>query len=215
MSRAPITKRNPYTPKSGRFSGRTFYTEREYRNALAQTKGFKSWSDQQKQSKPVRSARELQTLRPSERDARARALEALSRMRNDGVSMRAAAKESGITVNALKRHAGTALVKDSRGRFVAKASDKLARSMVFPTERGMISLNVRDSRTASRISEYWSAVHTYLRTGETFGLRKFRGKSVSVEKRKYPFITEPSLLDRLFDAGELTFDDIYDVLEAA
>lgn len=215
MARSPITKRNPYTPKSGQFAGRTFYTEREYRNALAQAKGFTSWNDQQQQRRRVENARDVLALRPSEQTARARALEALAMMRTDGMSMRAAAKSSGITVNALKRHAGNALTKDNRGRYVAKAWDRLARSIVFPTESGLISLNVKNSRTASRISDYWHAVNTYLRSGDDYGLRKFRGKAIRVEKREYAFITDKGMLDRLFDAGELTFDDIYDVMEAA
>ncbi len=215
MPRPPITRKNPYTPKSGAVAGITFTSERQYRNALARTKGFKSWDEQQRQARKVGSVRDLAALRPSERNARGRALEALSKMRNDGLSMQAAAKAVGITPNALKRHAGNALVKDHRGRYAAKASDKLARSIVFPTESGLVSLNVRDSRTASRISDFWNAVHTYLRSGDQYGLRKFRGRVISVEKRKYAFITDPDTLDRLFDADELTFDDIYNVMEAA
>ena len=215
MARPPITRKNPYTPKSGQFAGITFTSERQYRNALARAKGFRSWSDQQRQSRKVRSADDAVKLRPSEMEARQRALDALSRMRTDGLSMSAAAREAGTTVNAIKRHAGTALVQTEGGRYRAKRTDRISRALQFPTESGMITLHVRDSRSASRTSAYWHAVRRYIATGDDKGLRKFRGKVVRVNKRGYPFVTDTDVLDRLFDAGELSFDDIYDVMEAA
>ena len=42
MPRLPITRAHPYTPRSGAFTGRRFYSERQYRNALARRKGFSS-----------------------------------------------------------------------------------------------------------------------------------------------------------------------------
>ncbi len=42
MARPPITRRNPYSPKSGAAAGLTFYSERQYRNHLARTKGYSS-----------------------------------------------------------------------------------------------------------------------------------------------------------------------------
>jgi hypothetical protein len=215
MARPPITRKNPYTPRSGQFAGITFASERQYRNALARTRGFTSWSEQQRQTRKVRSGAEVAKLRPSEREARSRALEALSRMRSEGLSLRAAAKASGTTANAVRRHAGSALERTNNGRYRAKESDRLVRGLRFPTESGVVTLNVKDSRTSSRLADYWHAVRTYLRTGNTIGLRKFRNKHIRVDKRAYRFITDPDLLDRLFDAGELSFDDIYDIMEAA
>jgi len=214
MARPPITRKNPYTPKSGKVAGITFTSERQYRNALAREKGFTSWSGQQRQARKVRDTSDVNKLRPSERQARARALDALSRMRNDGLSLSAAAKEAGTTVNAVKRHAGSALTKTS-GRFTAKRMDRLARAMRFPTDDGLITLEIRDSRTATRISAYWHAVRAYLHTGDTSRLRAFRGKKIHVQKRAYFFVTDPTTLDRLFDAGELDIDDLYDMREAA
>ncbi len=215
MARAPITRRNPYTPKSGKVAGITFTSERQYRNALARDKGFTSWSQQQKQAKKVRGAEDVSKLRPAEREARGRALTALSKMRSDGLSLKAAASEAGTTVNAIKRHAGSALTKTSGGRFRVKTSDRLVRSVRFPTETGSIGLDVKDSRSASRIAAYWNAVKKYVETGDASGLRRFRGKVVRVNKRGYPFITDTKVLDRLADAGELNFDDLYELMEAA
>lgn len=215
MARAPITKANPYTPQSGRFAGRTFHTERQYRDALAQAKGFRNWTAQQQSSRKVRSTGELVALRPAERDARSRALNALSLMRTEGLSLRSAAKASGTTVNTVKRHAGSGIERSDGGRYVAKGSDRISRTLLFPTESGLISLNIRDSRSASRLSAYWSAVRDYIAEGKTGGLRKFRGKSIRVDKRAHYFITDPETLNRLYDAGELTFDDIYGAIKEA
>lgn len=216
MARAPITRRNPYTPKSGKLAGITFTSERQYRNALAREKGFRSWADQQQQSRKIKDAGDVSKLRPAERDARTRSLNALSDMRTDPkLSLQQAAKSNNTTVNAIKRHAGSALTKTSGGRFRAKKTDRLVRSVRFPTESGSIGLDVKDSRSASRISAYWNAVKKYVETGDASGLRKFRGKVVRVNKRGYPFITDTKVLDRLADAGELVFDDLYGLMEAA
>lgn len=215
MARVPITRRNPYSPKSGTASGLIFTSERQYRNHLARAKGFTSWSQQQKQTRKIRGGEDTAKLRPSERAARGRALDALSRMRSDGMSLQAAAKASGTTVNAVKRHAGSALDQTPGGRYRAKNTDRLVRSLNFPTETGIIGLDVKDSRSAKRIAAYWNAVKTYIETGDASGLRRFRGKVVRVNKRGYPFITDTGTLDRLADAGELAFDDLYELLEAA
>lgn len=215
MSRPSITRRNPYTPKSGAAAGLTFYSERQYRQHLARAKGYSSWSAQQQASRKVRSGGDVARLRPAEREARGRALDALSKMRSDGLSLQAAARASGTTVNAIKRHAGPALERTESGRYKAKQSDRLVRSLNFPTETGIIGLDVRDSRSAKRISAYWNAVQRYLETGDDSQLRRFRGKSVRVNKQAHAFITDTATLDRLADAGELSFDDLYELLEAA
>jgi len=207
MARPPITRRNPYTPTRGAAAGLTFYSDRQYKNALARAKGFTSWSQQQQAARKVRSGSDVAGLRPAEREARGRALEALSKMRSDGLSLQAAARASGTTVNAVKRHAGPALERTSGGRYRAKRSDRLIRTIPLPTETGIIGLDVRDSRSASRIGSYWNAVKRYMETGDDSALRKFQGKSVRVNKRTYAFITDTAILDRLADAAELEFDD--------
>ena len=63
MPRPQITKAHPYTPKSGQFAGRTFETERSYRNALAQAKGFASWHEEQRAAKKV-TPKSFGELRP-------------------------------------------------------------------------------------------------------------------------------------------------------
>jgi hypothetical protein len=59
------------------------------------------------------------------------------------------------------------------------------------------------------VAHYWNAVRTYLRTGDQRALRPFRGKALRVDKIAYPFITDPRTLERLYQAGEVAFEDIY------
>lgn len=208
MARPPITRAHPYTPQRGRFAGVTFTSERQYRNALARAKGFTSWSAQQRASRRAGSVAAIAQLRPAERQARDRALEAVQLMRRDGLSLSRAAKQAGTTPNAVRRHAGSAL-EPVGGRYRAKPYDRLVREMHVLTARGVIVVPVRDSRSATKIASYMSAVDHYLRTGDDRRLRRFRGQGVWVEKRFYPFITDLDTLDRLASAGEVSFEELY------
>lgn len=210
MPRPPITRARPYTPKSGAFAGQTFTTERQYRNALARRKGFRSWYAQQRARREVRTATGLAQLRPAAQEAYERALDALALMRRDRISLSQAATRAGTTRNTVRRYAGSAIRKDARGRYAARPSDRLIRRMRFLTPRGQITLDVTNSRTASRIARYFAAVDRYLKTGKTDALREFRGKAIRVGKVAYPFITDPRTLSRLGRAGEVSFEDLYD-----
>lgn len=209
MARAPITRNNPYTPHSGKVAGQTSHSERQYRNALARGKGFASWYQQQRAPKPVRTPAAAKRLTPAEREARQDALQALSLLRQ-GTSLSRAAKEAHTTPNAVQRYAGSALIKDTSGRYIAKARDKLYRPMRFLAPNGSITLDVRDNRTATRIARYMNAVRWYVRTGDDRALTPFRGKSIQVGGQRYDFVTDLDLLDRLGNAGELRFEDLYD-----
>ena len=78
------------------------------------------------------------------------------------------------------------------------------------TERGLVVLDVRSSRTATRLATYWNAVDTYLRTGDRRPLSPYEGRSLLLEGHRMPFITDPALLDRLAHAGQVTFEDLYE-----
>jgi hypothetical protein len=212
MARSPISRANPYTPRSGVVAGQTFASERQYRNALARAKGFRSWSEQQRQTRPRSSGARL---RPAEQEAQRRAFDALAQMRADSLSLSAAARAAGTTVNTIKRHTGSALKQTPSGRYRPTPYDRLGRPLLVPMADGPIWLTVRDSRSASKLGAYWAAVRHYLNTGDTRQLRRFRGRGITINKRFYPFITDTDLLDPLADAGELAFDDLYDVRRAA
>jgi hypothetical protein len=220
MPRPQITRANPWTPTRGRFAGRTFHTEREYHNALAQAKGFRNWDEQRRHTIPTSSRSALDALRPASRAKRDQAFDVLALMRRYGLDDSAAVRAHNrtnpserITREAVQRYVGSALA-ERNGKLVAKPYDRLLRVMWFPTERGLIPLEIRDSRSASRLATYDNAVKHFLLTGDERALRPFRGKAIRSGKRSYPFITDPQLLKRLQLADALHFDSIYEQFSA-
>ena len=128
-------------------------------------------------------------------------------MRRDGVSLSTAAKRAGTTPNTVLRHAGPAL-EHRGGRFVATRGDRLARLMlVLGRDVGVVTVSVRGSHEASLIGGHWNAVHAYLATGSSSALRAYAGKSVAGVE----FETDLDVIDELAHAGELEFEDIYEV----
>lgn len=134
----------------------------------------------------------------------------IAKMRSEGVSLRRAARDVGISPGTVLRWGRSALRKDSSGRFVAKRTDRLLRVLMVPTPYGPREIAVRNSRQATMLAEYWTAVQKYLSTGDTDGLAKFRGRSITdASGAKVPLLTELSELDRLGSAGVLSFESLY------
>jgi hypothetical protein len=158
-----------------------------------------------KRKRPGRSNAALDKAREDRR----RALHALSLMRKERLSLTRAAKEALTIPRKVKKYVKSALRKKVSGRYEAKPSDRLARSLRFLAPDGQIGITVHSSRTASKIAEYWAAVDHYLRTGDTERLAKFRGKSVQVGKNKFVFVTDPRTLNRIAAVGEVSFEQIY------
>lgn len=203
MPRPQVTKDRPYTPKSGKLAGQTFYSERQYRNALARLKGFSSWHESQRQPKQV-SSKTYAGLTPAQKQARGRALATLARMRK-GESLFQAAKRENTTPNNVLRWTGQQMERES-GKWKAKPNDRLVRRMKAITTDGVIDVEVRSSKQASAIGEHMTAVKRYLATGDQEGLRKFRGKPVA----GHILETDPERLIDLASVGELEFEDIYE-----
>lgn len=212
MARPPITRAAPYTPTRGEVAGQTFTSERQYRNALARAKGFPSWRQQQRAPKAVRTEAAYAVLKPAERQAHGRALDALNLMRTRGLTTKQAAREARTTVEVVQKYAGSAIRKEGR-RNVAAPDDRLLRRMRLPTGSGVVTIDVTRGRTASTLGRYGSAIERFLKTGDTGRLREFRGKSVRAQKRGYRLFSDRDLdtLYQLAGAGELAFEDLYEL----
>jgi hypothetical protein len=205
MPRPPISRKRPWSPSRGPFTGRTFYTEREYRDELARRKGFASWQEQQRAPRSLRKGAELAGLHPSEREARRAALEALALMRREGLSLRAAARDAGTTPAAVLRHAGAALERE-QGRYRAKRGDRLLRVMTVLARDGLMhEVELRSSRQASLVGEHWAAIQHYLRTGDDSRLQALEGETVA----GITLETDPDQIDIWERLGELELEDIY------
>jgi hypothetical protein len=86
----------------------------------------------------------------------------------------------------------------------------MRRPMRVLTEQGVIVADVRSSRVATRLSKYWGAVDYYLRTGDRSRLLVYDGKALRAGGHRFEFITDPDLLARLAEAGEVRFEDLYE-----
>ena len=201
--------RGEYAPSRGVFKGRHFASKRAYENALARLKGFPSRYAEQRAARPVFTRSDAKWLTAAELDARDRALDSVARMRREGMSLERAARLSDTTVNAVIRHAGTALRKDARGRWIPTKLDKLYREMVTYTDQGRITIEVTDSRTATTLARYIAAVDHFRETGSRDQLREFERRSIRAGKVKYPFLTDSTALRRIIHAGEIATEGPY------
>ena len=160
---------------------------------------------------PRKRGRARKTTRRTRTDpaARERALDALSRMRSDGLSLKRAARWAHTTPETVRKYVGQALVKTAGGRYAATPSDRLTRYIRFLTKDGIVGIRVRGSKAASRVARHWAAVKHYLLTGETEALAEFRGRSIRAGGVTYPFITDPKTLERIDAARETSFERLY------
>jgi hypothetical protein len=194
-----------YAPKRGAFAGRRFRSYRQYRNALARRNGFRTWYAQQRAPQRVRNQDEAAGLHPAEREARRAALDALTYMRNDGLSLTRAAHRAGATPAAVLRHAGSVLELEG-GRYRAQPGDRLLRVMTVLGLDGVEhEVTVRGSRQASHVGEHWSAIDHYRQTGDTSRLERLRGRRVG----GITLETDPDVIDWWHRRGELQVEDIY------
>jgi hypothetical protein len=134
----------------------------------------------------------------------------VSRMRAEKISLLKASQDGGVSPSSVKRWGRSALRKDTRGRWVARKSDRLLRVMALPTPQGMGEIAIRDSRQATLLATYLNAVHRYLESGDRSRLEQFQGKYVAdANGVRVPLLTDLHELKRLGAAGDLTLESIY------
>ena len=139
-----------------------------------------------------------------------RVVEVISKLRAQKTSLQQTSREVGVDPRTVVRLGGSALRKDSSGRYQAKKSDKLLRMLMVPTREGPREIAMRDSRQASLLGEYWNAVHRYLATGDASRIKKFEGKQITDADGKHvALLTTLAELDRLGSAGVMTFESLY------
>lgn len=217
MARQPITRAHPYTPSRGAFAGRTFTTERAYRDALAQRKGYRSFAEEQRAPRVIRSERGLSRLSQREQDERERALRAVRLMRRNGKPLSTAARDARTTPNLVRKYVGDTVEKRG-GRYVARPRDTLARSMVMFTveEAEPVPLIVTSSDIATTIARHANAVRKYLnaytedlRARARAELQQFDGTYVQVGAHRYHFLTDTTDIDFRARYGLLSYEGLY------
>jgi hypothetical protein len=143
-------------------------------------------------------------------ETQTRVAKALTLMR-EGHSATVAAHKAGTTLRTMRRYAGKALKPTPSRRYQVAAGDRLRRYVRMLTPVGLIAIEARTSKAASEIARYWAAVHRYLKTGDDGPLQVYRGKRIRVGRVSYPFVTDLPTLERLAHAGEVQFEDLYEV----
>ena len=141
--------------------------------------------------------------------ARERMFEAIQLMRNKGCSLTRAAREAHTTTETVRKYGRSALKRSKNGRYAAAASDRLTRRVWFLTQAGKVEVSVRGSRAASRVAEHSSAVHQYLKTGDSRLLDAFQGQVIRARNQTHFFLTDTEALERLANAGEVSFERLY------
>jgi hypothetical protein len=172
-------------------------------------KGRSTWPVKRKQAAP-RTAQEFLAKSEAFQDKFTRVANVVSKMRAGGVSLAQASGEYKLAPHTVLRWGHTALRKGANGRYTAKASDRLLRVMVVLIHGGKQEIAVRDSRQASLIAEHWNAADRYLATGDASAVRRLKSKSITdATGTKYLLLTDLAELDRLENAGVLSFESIY------
>jgi hypothetical protein len=127
-----------------------------------------------------------------------------------GASRRQAAQKFDLDPRIVQQRAPSALRKQRNGRWIAKPHDNLLRVLLRPTRKGLREIGVRDSRQASLLGKYWTAVERYRDTGDGSALREFRGKHIiDATGKRVRLLTDRGALDHLGSAGVLSFETIY------
>jgi hypothetical protein len=161
-----------------------------------------------KKKGPTRTGTTTQPSSKASAQAERRALRAVSLMRQ-GLSRQKAARRAKTTPRTIQKYA-TQAIRRREGTYHALPADQIRRPMRVLTEQGVTVAEVRSSTVATRLAKYWGAVDHYLRTGDQSRLRAYAGKRLRAGGHLFAFVTDPDLIARLAEAGEVRFEDLYE-----
>jgi hypothetical protein len=134
-------------------------------------------------------------------------LAVLSRMRR-GMSLARAAKLEHIKQSTFLRYAGTTVYRSGPGKpWKATKSDRLSAKMTILTPQGPTFDVVRGSVERTRLARYDIALRKF-RAGEDGSVEELMGFA-GLTVAGHELITDPDLLIRLEEAGQLDFDALY------
>lgn len=133
---------------------------------------------------------------------------ALGHMRRRGLSQSAAAKVSGVSVEALRRHRllHTQSLREGRQWVIF---DLRPQGFSIASQGKIVAVTLTNDE-GSQISAYWRAVNRFLDTGEAEHLFPFEGDGVyDVKGRYHPYETRPNVLRKMEAVDDLNFIEIY------
>ncbi|MDP1912160.1 hypothetical protein [Brevundimonas sp.] len=152
-------------------------------------------------------AADLPKPEPSSIDRTAAVERALGHMRR-GLSQSAAAKVSGVSVEALRRHRllHTQSLREGR-RWVI--FDLRPQSFWIASQGKVVAVTLTNDE-GSLLSSYWRAVNRFLETNDDEHLFPFEGDGLyDVKGRYHPYETRPNVLRKMEAVDDLNFIEIY------
>jgi len=135
-------------------------------------------------------------LTKKELNLREKSLEVLSKVRN-GQSLSKASKELHIEPKTVIKY--TNAFRKLKGKWIVKSQDRISRVMSIYENGKQEWIEVRDSRIASKIGKYNSAVNEFLRTGNESILKQFKKPFKDSKGNLHYFETDP---DKLYEIAE-------------
>lgn len=132
-------------------------------------------------------------------------LAAASLSRREKIDIQHAAKIEGTRLSTIRRYAPSILEK-LKGQYRVKPYDRLPRVLNVVGKKGMQTLAVNSSRSASKIARYLNAVRKLIYQDDASLLAAFRGEKLS---SGYRFVTNTGKLKQLADSGLLALDRLY------
>jgi len=181
------------------YKNRIIRLHSKYPNAsLSQLRGHPKARERivsQLKEKPVYK-RSWSELTRKEVILREKSLDVLRKVRN-GQSLSKASKELHIKPETVIKH--TNAFRKSKGKWVAKSQDRISRIMNVYKNGKQQWIEIRDSRTASKIGKYNSAVNQFLRTGNEDVLKQFKKPFKDSKGNSHFFETDP---DKLYEIAE-------------
>ncbi len=186
-------------PEQTAYNLRIIRSHSKYPNAsLSQLRGHASKGKKfvsRLKPKPVYK-RSWSDITKRELSIREKSLDVLGRVRG-GQSLSKASKELHTTPETAIKN--TNAFKKVNGKWTAKSHDRISRVMSVYENGKQEWIEIRDSRTASKIGKYNSAVNEFLRTGNTSVLKPFRKPFRDAQGKLHYFETDP---DRLYEIAE-------------
>ena len=139
------------------------------------------------------------SLNERELRSREKSLEVLTKVKR-GQSLTRASREFHTSTKTILRN--TNAFKKERGKWIPKRHDSISRTMSIYENGKQEWIDVRDSRTASRIGKYDSAVKQFLATGNEDVLKGFDKPIRNSEGQLHYFETNTSRLTEIAEAQE-------------
>jgi hypothetical protein len=173
----------------------------EYRTTHGPVKGGQKGFRSIVRSYPL-SQRPLSLLTPYQWTKRGNALSVLARSRRSGESLTKAARAAHISPETVRRYLGESAFQKRGARWKATPSDALARRMSLFENGQVVTVSIRDSRTASLIGKYDRDVKTFLEdpARDPSILKRWKGQTFrDAAGNLHTFETDPT---RLREAAE-------------